>query len=67
MIGYSDSGKDAGRLAAAWGLYTVQARPSSPLCEAPRNTAWPRRTRCEAPRTPSSAGLRLSPSLILMS
>ncbi len=26
MIGYSDSGKDAGRLAAAWGLYTVQAR-----------------------------------------
>ena len=27
MIGYSDSGKDAGRLAAAWGLYEVQARP----------------------------------------
>ena len=26
MIGYSDSGKDAGRLAAAWGLYVVQAR-----------------------------------------
>ncbi|KDD75970.1 phosphoenolpyruvate carboxylase [Helicosporidium sp. ATCC 50920] len=24
MIGYSDSGKDAGRLAAAWGLYQVQ-------------------------------------------
>lgn len=24
MIGYSDSGKDAGRLAAAWGLYEVQ-------------------------------------------
>jgi phosphoenolpyruvate carboxylase len=24
MIGYSDSGKDAGRLAAAWGLYAVQ-------------------------------------------
>jgi len=29
MIGYSDSGKDAGRLAAAWGLYTVQARAPS--------------------------------------
>ena len=28
MIGYSDSGKDAGRLAAAWGLYVVQARPT---------------------------------------
>jgi phosphoenolpyruvate carboxylase len=26
MIGYSDSGKDAGRLAAAWGLYKVQER-----------------------------------------
>ena len=26
MIGYSDSGKDAGRLAAAWGLYEVQVR-----------------------------------------
>lgn len=26
MIGYSDSGKDAGRLAAAWGLYQVQVR-----------------------------------------
>lgn len=26
MIGYSDSGKDAGRLAAAWGLYEVQER-----------------------------------------
>jgi phosphoenolpyruvate carboxylase len=24
MIGYSDSGKDAGRMAAAWGLYEVQ-------------------------------------------
>jgi phosphoenolpyruvate carboxylase len=24
MIGYSDSGKDAGRLAAAWGLYVAQ-------------------------------------------
>lgn len=24
MIGYSDSGKDAGRLAAAWSLYEVQ-------------------------------------------
>lgn len=24
MIGYSDSGKDAGRFAAAWGLYEVQ-------------------------------------------
>jgi phosphoenolpyruvate carboxylase len=28
MIGYSDSGKDAGRLAAAWGLYEVQVRRS---------------------------------------
>ena len=28
MIGYSDSGKDAGRLAAAWGLYEVQVRLS---------------------------------------
>lgn len=27
MIGYSDSGKDAGRLAAAWGLYEVQVPP----------------------------------------
>lgn len=26
MIGYSDSGKDAGRFAAAWGLYEVQVR-----------------------------------------
>lgn len=26
MIGYSDSGKDAGRVAAAWGLYEVQER-----------------------------------------
>ena len=26
MIGYSDSGKDAGRMAAAWGLYEVQVR-----------------------------------------
>lgn len=26
MIGYSDSGKDAGRLAAAWGLFEVQER-----------------------------------------
>lgn len=26
MIGYSDSGKDAGRLAAAWALYKVQAK-----------------------------------------
>lgn len=24
MVGYSDSGKDAGRIAAAWGLYEVQ-------------------------------------------
>lgn len=36
MIGYSDSGKDAGRLAAAWGLYEVQVwhlNPHSPaLC-----------------------------------
>ena len=28
MIGYSDSGKDAGRLAAAWGLYEVQVLSS---------------------------------------
>ena len=26
MIGYSDSGKDAGRLAAAWGLYEGQEK-----------------------------------------
>ncbi|CAK0740175.1 hypothetical protein CVIRNUC_001230 [Coccomyxa viridis] len=26
MIGYSDSGKDAGRMAAAWGLYKVQEK-----------------------------------------
>ncbi len=26
MIGYSDSGKDAGRLAAAWALFEVQER-----------------------------------------
>eukprot|EP00929_Paragymnodinium_shiwhaense_P012306 TRINITY_DN11920_c0_g1_i1.p1 TRINITY_DN11920_c0_g1~~TRINITY_DN11920_c0_g1_i1.p1 ORF type:complete len:1164 (-),score=343.91 TRINITY_DN11920_c0_g1_i1:213-3704(-) len=26
MIGYSDSGKDAGRLAAAWGLYEAQEK-----------------------------------------
>lgn len=37
MIGYSDSGKDAGRLAAAWGLYDVQVvhltrAPCTPLC-----------------------------------
>ncbi len=31
MIGYSDSGKDAGRMAAAWGLYKVQARPLQQL------------------------------------
>ena len=32
MIGYSDSGKDAGRLAAAWGLYEVQVRPAGRWC-----------------------------------
>ena len=32
MIGYSDSGKDAGRLAAAWGLYEVQVLPSQCNC-----------------------------------
>lgn len=31
MIGYSDSGKDAGRLAAAWGLYEVQVWILVPL------------------------------------
>ena len=31
MIGYSDSGKDAGRLAAAWGLYAVQVRVPTQL------------------------------------
>ena len=39
MIGYSDSGKDAGRLAAAWGLYEVQVRPT-------RLTLWARRLGC---------------------
>jgi phosphoenolpyruvate carboxylase len=38
MIGYSDSGKDAGRLAAAWGLYEVQVRcflcPTQPASDA---------------------------------
>ena len=33
MIGYSDSGKDAGRLAAAWGLYVVQARRALCACK----------------------------------
>lgn len=32
MIGYSDSGKDAGRLAAAWGLYEVQVPVPPPPC-----------------------------------
>ena len=32
MIGYSDSGKDAGRLAAAWGLYEVQVPPLLLCC-----------------------------------
>ncbi len=32
MIGYSDSGKDAGRLAAAWGLYEVQVRCKNEEC-----------------------------------
>ncbi len=32
MIGYSDSGKDAGRLAAAWGLYEVQVRQTGRWC-----------------------------------
>ena len=26
MLGYSDSGKDAGRLAAAWALFQAQER-----------------------------------------
>ena len=31
MIGYSDSGKDAGRMAAAWGLYSVQVCGETPV------------------------------------
>ena len=30
MIGYSDSGKDAGRLAAAWALFKVKAHLTLP-------------------------------------
>lgn len=37
MIGYSDSGKDAGRLAAAWALYRAQ----EDLVEAARDAAVP--------------------------
>ena len=32
MIGYSDSGKDAGRMAAAWGLYKVQVGFQTGFC-----------------------------------
>ena len=35
MLGYSDSGKDGGRLAAAWALYKCQedlVRVRRPLC-----------------------------------
>ncbi|GJP55612.1 hypothetical protein CLOM_g14562 [Closterium sp. NIES-68] len=32
MIGYSDSGKDAGRLGAAWALYKAQARVVEVAC-----------------------------------
>ena len=35
MLGYSDSGKDGGRLAAAWALYKCQedlVRVREPLC-----------------------------------
>lgn len=32
MLGYSDSGKDAGRLAAAWALYKVRLHGSFTLC-----------------------------------
>ena len=38
MIGYSDSGKDAGRMAAAWGLYKVQVGRAEIL-----SVAWCRR------------------------
>ena len=37
MIGYSDSNKDGGYLAANWALYRAQER--SPACAA--STAWP--------------------------
>lgn len=41
MIGYSDSGKDAGRLAAAWGLYDVQVVPlTRPPCIASVLPPW---------------------------
>ena len=58
MIGYSDSGKDAGRMAAAWGLYKVQARPLQQLrlCHCQRScrhalctaAAWSFAGSCEA-------------------
>ena len=57
MIGYSDSGKDAGRLAAAWALYKVCAlvsRARIHLPDAHVLSAFPRRAR----RT--SAKLRMS-------
>ena len=40
MIGYSDSGKDAGRMAAAWGLYEVQ------VCYQPQPGSKEFKTRC---------------------
>jgi phosphoenolpyruvate carboxylase len=40
MIGYSDSGKDAGRLAAAWGLYEVQVRAARALACGLHGLCW---------------------------
>lgn len=54
MIGYSDSGKDAGRIAAAWGLYEVQEKlikvtHKIPEC-ATRAPGFCRAWRCIPPR-----------------
>ena len=43
MIGYSDSGKDAGRLAAAWALFETQERladVSLGAAEVERGVRW---------------------------
>ena len=63
MVGYSDSAKDAGRLAAAWELYKAQeaivarqprARRAGHALPRPRRQRRPRR-RADAPRDPLAA------------